>query len=65
MVEREQLVELVPHYIAMLLLMLVALWALRSAFGQLGFWVELVVLVAIVTVYRPLVKRLGVAPSLW
>jgi hypothetical protein len=65
MVEREQLVELVPHYLAMLLLMLVALWAIRTVAGDLGFWVELVVLVAIVTVYRPVVKRLGVAPSLW
>lgn len=63
--DREGLVELVPHYVAMLLLVFLALGILRSAFGDLGFWIEIVVVGVIVFGYRPVVRRLGVAPSLW
>jgi hypothetical protein len=65
MVNTDLLVELAPHYLAMLVLMFLALAVVRALVGSLGFWAELVVLLAIVTVYRPLVQRLGYAPSVW
>jgi hypothetical protein len=63
--DTDRLVELVPHYLAMLVLVYLGLAALRLAVGDVGFWTELVVIFAIVLAYRPLVVRLGVAPSAW
>ncbi|NHN43537.1 hypothetical protein G9C85_18115 [Halorubellus sp. JP-L1] len=60
-----QLKELVPHYLAMILLVFGVLTVVRTAVGDLGFWSELVVVAAIAFAYRPVVVRLGVAPSVW
>ena len=60
-----RLLELLGHYLVMLVLVFGALALLRQAFGQLGFWIELVVVIAIAFAYRPIVLRLGVAPSAW
>ena len=60
-----KLMELVPHYIAMLILVFGSLAIIRAAVGDLNFWVELVIIVVIVFVYRPVVMRLGVGPSSW
>jgi hypothetical protein len=64
MVDRSDLVELAPHYVAMLALTVVALTAVRG-FVALSFWQEFLVIVPVVFLYRPLVDRLGVAPSAW
>lgn len=63
--DRSQLVELVPHYIAMLLLVFLVLGIVRNAVGDISFWVELGIVAVVVFAYRPVVKRLGVAPSIW
>ncbi|WP_323674205.1 hypothetical protein [Halorubellus sp. PRR65] len=63
--DTDQLKELVPHYLAMILLVFAVLTVVRTAVGDLGFWGELVVVVAIAFAYRPAVVRLGVAPTVW
>lgn len=63
--DTEQLTELVPHYIAMLILIFGVLAALRGVTGELSFWIELVIVVIIVFAYRAVVSRLGVGPSRW
>lgn len=57
--------ELLPHYLANLILVVLAITALRRFAGDLGFVVELLVVVAIVLVYPTVVRELGVAPSAW
>jgi hypothetical protein len=49
----------------MILLVFGLLTVVRTAVGDIGFWAELVLVVAIAFVYRPVVVRLGVAPSVW
>lgn len=57
--------ELLPHYLANLVLILAIIGGLRLSVGNLGFWVELPIVVAVVLVYPTLVRALGVAPSSW
>lgn len=57
--------ELVPHYLANLLLILIAVGGLRVVVGNLGILVELPIVVAVVLAYPTVVRRLGVAPSAW
>ena len=63
--DREQLMEVAPHYIVMFVLVFLVLAIVRGVVGEIGFWVELAIIVAIVFVYRPLVMRLGIGPSGW
>lgn len=63
--ERDQLIELVPHYLAMLVLVFLVLAVVPAVVGEVGFWVELAVVVVVVFAYRPIVVRLGVGPSMW
>lgn len=63
--DTNRLLELLAHYMVMLILVFAALGIMRSSFGDLGFWIELVVVVIIALLYRPIVVRLGVAPSSW
>lgn len=65
MVNKETLLELVPHYIGMLVLLFVAVALVRVALGEIRFILELVVAVVVVALYRPLVLYLGVGPSSW
>jgi hypothetical protein len=62
---KDQLIELAPHYIAMFLLVSLALWIVREVVGEIGFWPELAIIVVVVVVYRPIVMRLGIGPSGW
>jgi uncharacterized membrane protein SirB2 len=64
-INKDQLLEIVPHYVAMLLLVFGILTVIGEFAGELGFWVEFALIVVIVFLYRPLVVRLGVAPSSW
>lgn len=59
------LLELVSHYVAMLLLIFLVLAAVRAVVGDVGFWVELAFVLAVAVAYRPLVVRLGIGPSGW
>jgi hypothetical protein len=63
--DKEQLLELVPHYLAMLLIVFGVLAAVRVGVRQLDFWVEFAIVLLVAFAYRPVVVRLGVAPSLW
>jgi hypothetical protein len=65
MVDTDRFAELVPHYVAMLLLVFLTLAVVRRIVGDFGFWTELLIIVVVVFAYRPLVLRLGVAPSSW
>lgn len=60
-----RILELLVHYAVMLFLVFGALALMRSVVGDMGFWVELVVVIVIAFSYRPIVLRLGVAPSAW
>jgi len=63
--DTDQIKELVPHYLAMLLLVFGTLTVVRTAVGEIGFWTELAIVVLVVFAYRPIVVRLDVAPSVW
>lgn len=63
--DTSRIVELVPHYVAMLVLVFVVLAAVDAVAGGVGFWIELAIIVVVVGLYRPIVLRLGVAPSSW
>lgn len=63
--DTDRLIELAPHYAAMLLLVFLTLTIVRAAVGEIGFWIELAIVFVVVFAYRPLVIRLGVAPSGW
>jgi len=57
--------ELAPHYLANLLLVLLAVGVLRRVAGDPGIAVELVAVVAVVLAYPSVVRWFGVAPSAW
>ena len=65
MIDKDRLVEVAPHYIAMLLVMFLVLGIVRSIVGEIDFWTELLILIIIATAYPFLVRYLGVAPSSW
>lgn len=63
--DTNQLKEVVPHYFAMLILVFLVLAIVRAVVGDVGFWIELVIISIVVFSYRPIVFRLGIAPSGW
>lgn len=63
--DTSRLKALVPHYIAMFLLVFLVLTVLRTLVGEIGFLIELAVIAAVVFAYRPVVMRLGLGPSEW
>lgn len=63
--DTDRLLDVAPHYIAMFLLVYLVLGIIRMTMGPIGFWAELVVIVAVVFAYRPLVQYLGVGPDAW
>lgn len=62
---RDQLIELVPHYLAMLLLVFLVLAIVPAIVGEISFWIELAIVAVVVFAYRPIVLRLGIGPSVW
>ncbi len=63
--DTDRLKAVAPHYAAMVLLSIVALTAARLAVGELGFWIELVIVFVVVFAYRPAVALLGLEPAVW
>lgn len=63
--DTDRLKAVAPHYAAMVLLSIVALSIARFAVGQLGFWIELVIVFVVVFAYRPAVALLGLEPEVW
>lgn len=65
MMDTDRLVELLPHYIVLLVVLFLVIGVLRRTVGELGLWIELLILLAISLAYPPIVRRLGIAPSAW
>ena len=65
MVNRGDLVELAPHYAAMLVLTFLALGYVRAFFPGLVLWQRFGVVLLFLFAYRPVVQRLGIGPSAW
>lgn len=63
--DRDTLLALAPHYAVMLVLVFVVLGVWRSIVGDIGLLEEFAVIAVIVFSYRPVVKRLGLAPEPW
>ena len=63
--DTDQLMELAPHYLAMFILVFLILAIVRALAGEVGFWTELAVIIAIVFAYRLVVTRLDIGPSRW
>ena len=63
--DKDQLLELVPHYLAMFLLVSLVLRIVGAVVGEIGFWPELAIILVVLVVYRPIVMRLGIGPSGW
>ncbi len=63
--DRDTILELAPHYVAMFALVLIVLTILRFFVGNFGILIEFVIIFAVVFSYRPAVLRLGMAPSVW
>lgn len=63
--DRDDLVEITPHYVAILLLVFLVLSVVGPLLGDVSFWLELVIILVIAFLYRFVVVRLGVAPTAW
>ena len=63
--DTDRLLSLAPHYVAMLLLVFLVTAVIEMVAGDLGFWVELVIVIAVVIAYRPVVTWLGIGPDEW
>jgi hypothetical protein len=63
--DTDRLIEVAPHYVAMFLLLFLILAIIEVVVGELSFWIELMIVFVVVFAYRPLVLRLGIAPSGW
>jgi len=57
--------ELVPHYVAVMLLVVIILTAVQAVVGEIGLLIEVAIILVVVFAYRVIVMRLGVAPSGW
>jgi hypothetical protein len=65
MVDTERVLDVLPHYIVLLLSVFLVLAVVREFLGDLGFAIELLIVLAVTVAYPPLVRRLGVAPESW
>ena len=65
MVDWETVRQLLPHYVALAVILLVVLTGLRLAVPDLSFWIRLGIALLIGLVYPPLVRALGYAPEVW
>jgi hypothetical protein len=63
--DTDRLRELLPHYVAMLGALFLAIALVRVAVGETSFWMEMGVALVIAVAYRPVVHYLGVAPDAW
>lgn len=60
-----RIVELLPHYLAMIAVMFAVLLAIQELYGDIGFWPSFAVAILIAGVYPFVTRRLGVAPEAW
>ena len=62
---RERILKVLPHYLAMFVLVWLVLGIVRRNADGLAFPVELLVLAVVCLAYMLLVRVLGIAPSHW
>ena len=60
-----RIVELLPHYLAMIAVMFAVLLAIQELYGDIGFWPSFGVAIAVAVAYPFVVRSLGVAPEAW
>lgn len=63
--DTDKLLELAPHYLALVVLIFAVLAAVEFLVGGVALPIELAVAGGIAFLYRPIVVRLGIAPSIW
>jgi len=64
MIDRE-LLELVPHFVAMVVLVSFVLGGSRLLLGTPALWFDPIAALVVVFLYPFAVRRLGIAPSKW
>lgn len=65
MVDTQKLRGLLPHYLAMLVLIVIAMILLRLAIGEVRLLVEFGVAIAIALIYPFAVRHFGFEPGAW
>ena len=67
MAGKDQLLELVPHYVAIVVIVLLVMSLIRSIIELDNIFVEFAIILVLVFAYRPLVLRLDFVPTptLW
>lgn len=63
MVERDEVLELLPYYAALVVIVLVGIGAFRMVAGNQRPLIEFSLIVILVLGYRPVVARLDVIPT--
>ena len=63
--DTDKLLELAPHYLALVVLIFAVLAAVGFLVGGVALLIELIIAGTVAFLYRPIVVRLGVAPSIW
>lgn len=57
--------QLAPHFLAMLVMYVIAVVAVWMAFELQSFWVSLVIALAIALLYPSIVRSFGLEPEAW
>lgn len=63
--DKQDFIGIIPHYIAMLVLVSVVFLVIASLFGEISFWIELLIIFVVVSLYRLTATRFGFAPNAW
>jgi hypothetical protein len=63
--DRDTVLQLAPHYVAMFALVLIAIGVIGQFVDDIGLLLRLAIVFVVVFSYRPIVLRLGLAPSVW
>jgi hypothetical protein len=63
--DTDRIMEVAPHYVAMVLLAILVFSVVENLVGPVNFWTEIVIIALVVFSYRPAVMALGYGPSSW
>lgn len=63
MVDKDEILELVPYYVALVVIVLVVMGLVTVAIGSLHPLIEFGIILVLVFGYRPLVVRLDAIPT--
>lgn len=65
MADPDSVAEKGYHYLVMIVLIFLAVNGVQILFGDVAFWIELVVAVSTVSVYLLAIQRLDIGPKSW